>query len=103
MTIPIYTYSHNEQRLTKVGVVICKLQACMWAYTGILRAREKHDKTVLLPNIKINMCQVIRSSLFWVVAHLRLVTDIAEQPNRHLYPAIFKFNIHGSAHRSMTQ
>ena len=86
MAIPIYTYSHNEQRLTQVRIVICKLQAYMWAYTGIPRAREKHDKTVLLLHIKIDMCEVIRSLLFWVVAHLRLVTDIAEQPNRHLYP-----------------
>ena len=89
MKIPIYTYSHNEQRLTHSGIVIRKLQACMWAYTGIPETRKKHDKTVLLLHTKIDMCQVIRSSLFWLVAHLRLVTDIAEQPNRHLYPADF--------------
>ena len=83
MTIPVYTYSHNEQRLTQVGVAICKLQACMWAYTGIPQAREKHGQTDLLLHIEIDMCQVTRSSLFWVAVHLRLVTDIAEQPIRH--------------------
>jgi hypothetical protein len=31
------------------------------------------------------MCQVIRPSFFWVVIHRRLITDIAEQLNRHLY------------------
>jgi hypothetical protein len=86
MTIPIYMYSYNEQRLTQVGIVICKLQACTSAYTGIPRAMEKYGQTVLLLHIKIDMCRVVRSSVFWVAAHLRLIADIAEQPNRHLYP-----------------
>ena len=55
MAIPIFTYSHNEQSLTQVGIMIHKLQACMWAYTGIPRAREKHGQTVLLLHIKIDM------------------------------------------------
>jgi hypothetical protein len=58
MAIPIYTYSHNEQRLSQP-------------------ARGKHEKTVLLLHIKIDIHHVIRSSsLFWVVTHLRLFTDI---------------------------
>ena len=76
MTVSIYTYSLNERRLTQVGVVMCKLKAYIWAYTGILRARGKQGKTVLSFHIKIDMCQMIRSLFFWVVAHLMLVTDI---------------------------